>query len=135
MAAPWLTVLKVVPWIEVIRRAPEIAEGARKFWQAVSGKQHQREPQVYDVPYSELGSDDDKEARIQSLEMRIAQLQTQMVESSKLLKTLADQNEQLVAKLEDGRRRIARLSRVVVVLVIAMLAVAAWIWHLPPFVA
>lgn len=134
MAAPWLTVLKVVPWIEVIRKAPEIAEGTMRFWQAVSGKQ-QPQPQMYDVPYSELGSDDDKEARIQSLEMRIAQLQTQMVESSKLLNTLADQNEQLVAKLEDGRRRVARLSRIVVVLVIAMLGVAAWVWHLPSSVA
>ncbi|ABE49152.1 MULTISPECIES: bZIP transcription factor [Methylobacillus] len=135
MAAPWLTVLKVVPWVEVIRKAPEIAEGARKFWHAVSGKQNHHEPPVYDVPYSELPSDDDKEARIQSLEVRIAQLQTQMVESSKLLKTLADQNEQLVAKLEDGRRRVARLSRIVMVLVIAMLAVSAWIWHLPPMAA
>ena len=132
MAAPWLTVLKVVPWIEVIRKAPEIAEGARKFWHAVSGKQGSHEPKVYEVPYSELQSDDDREARIQSLEMQLAKLQTQMVESSKLLKTLADQNEQLVAGLEEGRRRLSRLSRIVLVLVIAILAAATWIWHLPP---
>ncbi len=132
MAAPWLTVLKVVPWIEVIRKAPEIADGARKFWHAVSGKQEYQQPKAYDVPYSELDNVNDREARIQSLEMQLARLQTQMVESSKLLKTLADQHEQLVANLEDSRRRVSRLSRMTMVLVVALLAVAAWIWHLPP---
>jgi len=132
VAAPWLTVLKVVPWIEVIRKAPEIADGARKFWHAVSGKQEYQEPEAYDVPYSELDNANDREARIQSLEMQLAKLQTQMVESSKLLKTLADQHEQLVANLEDSRRRLGRLSRMTMVLVVALLAVAAWIWHLPP---
>lgn len=132
MAAPWLTVLKVVPWIEVIRKAPEIADGARKFWHAVSGKQEYHQPKAYDVPYSELDNVNDREARIQSLEMQLAKLQTQMVESSKLLKTLADQHEQLVANLEDSRRRVGRLSRMTMVLVVALLAVAAWIWHLPP---
>ena len=133
MAAPWLAVvLKNVPWGEVIRRAPDIADGARKLWQSVSGKQDYREPKVYDVPYSELESASDRDARIQSLEMQIARLQTQMVESSQLIKTLADQNEQLIARVESNRRQVAKLSRVVLGLVIGLIAVAVWVWRLAP---
>lgn len=133
MAAPWLAVvLKNVPWGEVIRRAPDIADGAKKLWQSVSGKQDYREPKVYDVPYSELESASDRDARIQSLEMQIARLQTQMVESSQLIKTLADQNEQLIARVESNRRQVAKLSRVVLGLVIGLIAVAVWVWRLAP---
>ncbi|WP_334107208.1 hypothetical protein [Methylobacillus sp.] len=133
MAAPWLAVvLKNVPWGEVIRRAPDIADGARKLWQSVSGKQDYREPKVYDVPYSELESTSERDARIQSLEMQIARLQTQMVESSQLIKTLADQNEQLIARVESNRRQVAKLSRVVLGLVIGLIAVAVWVWRLAP---
>ena len=133
MAAPWLAVvLKNVPWGEVIRRAPDIADGAKKLWQSVSGKQDYREPKVYDVPYSELESTSERDARIQSLEMQIARLQTQMVESSQLIKTLADQNEQLIARVESNRRQVAKLSRVVLGLVIGLIAVAVWVWRLAP---
>lgn len=136
MAAPWLAVvLKNVPWGEVIRRAPDIADGAKKLWQSVSGKQDYREPKVYDVPYSELESDSDRDARIQSLEMQIARLQTQMVESSQLIKTLADQNEQMIARVESNRRQVAKLSRVLLGLVIGLIAIAVWVWRLSPVAA
>ena len=136
MAAPWLAVvLKNVPWGEVIRRAPDIADGAKKLWQSVSGKQDYREPKVYDVPYSELESDSDRDARIQSLEMQIARLQTQMVESSQLIKTLADQNEQLIARVESNRRQVVKLSRVVLGLVIGLIVIVVWVWRLLPLAA
>ncbi|MCB5191706.1 hypothetical protein LG198_13285 [Methylobacillus arboreus] len=129
MAAPWLAVvLKSVPWVEVIRRAPDIADGARKFWQAVSGKPVQVPP-IYDVPYDELKSDEDKDARIQALEGRVEELHRQMFESSQLIKNLADQNALLVAKIEDNRRRVARLSRIVLVLTVAAVALAFWLWR------
>lgn len=32
MAIPWMTVLKLVPWNDVIRNAPQIADAARKLW-------------------------------------------------------------------------------------------------------
>ena len=32
MAIPWLTLLKVVPWSDVIANAPKVADGARKLW-------------------------------------------------------------------------------------------------------
>ncbi|MCB5184772.1 hypothetical protein LG201_06100 [Methylobacillus gramineus] len=127
MAAVWLTVLKNVPWTEVIRKAPAIAEGARRLWEAVARKPKFNEFPINDVPYTELETIDAKDARIEVLENRVAELHVQMLNSSELLKTLADQNEQLVARVEANRLRTARLTRVVVVLVIAMLASLLWL--------
>jgi hypothetical protein len=45
MAIPWLSVIKLVPWGEVISNAPKVAEGAKKLWSAVS-----REPPAFKVP-------------------------------------------------------------------------------------
>ena len=38
MAIAWLALLKVVPWLEVARKAPEIAENAKKLWGTVANK-------------------------------------------------------------------------------------------------
>ena len=45
MAIPWLAVLKIVPWNDVIRNAPQLAETARKLWDASkSGKSGKAPP-------------------------------------------------------------------------------------------
>ncbi len=33
MALPWSTLVKAIPWSEVIARAPDLAQSARKLWQ------------------------------------------------------------------------------------------------------
>ena len=38
MAAGWWTVLKTVPWSEVISAAPQVATGARRLWDTVNRK-------------------------------------------------------------------------------------------------
>lgn len=38
MAAGWLTVLKMVPWGDVIENAPKVAQGAKKLWSSVGKK-------------------------------------------------------------------------------------------------
>ncbi|MCB5187006.1 hypothetical protein LG200_03175 [Methylobacillus caricis] len=129
MAAVWLTVLRNVPWAEVIRKAPAIAEGARRLWEAVAHKpQAGQFPVDKEVPYTELETPDAKDARIEALENKVADLHMQMLNSSELLKTLADQNEQLVARIEANRLRISRLARVVVVLTLAMLLGLLWLY-------
>ena len=67
--------------------------------------------------------------------MQIARLQTQMVESSQLIKTLADQNEQLIARVESNRRQVVKLSRVVLGLVIGLIVIVVWVWRLLPLAA
>lgn len=38
MAIGWLTVLKLVPWGEVVKNAPAVADGAKKLWDSVGRK-------------------------------------------------------------------------------------------------
>ncbi len=38
MAIGWMTVLNLVPWGEVIKNAPAVADGAKKLWDSVGNK-------------------------------------------------------------------------------------------------
>ncbi|MBK8064184.1 MAG: hypothetical protein IPK29_09120 [Betaproteobacteria bacterium] len=118
MAISWLTVLKSVPWTEVISNAPKVAEGAKKLWNTVGRKRAAREARA-----QEAQADLSPEARMLAAEATIAELQAQMLASSELINTLAEQNALLVARVEANRRRVAWLALVAgVALVIAVVA-------------
>ena len=38
MAINWMTLLAAVPWTEVIKNAPKVADSAKKLWHTVGGK-------------------------------------------------------------------------------------------------
>lgn len=107
MPIPWLTVLQSVPWSEVVRNAPKVAEGAKKLWKAVAKKS----PPAHDdgtqaVPLPEPHSRAALEARLAALEATAGELENQMVASSELIKALADQNAQLIERIDALRRRL-----------------------------
>ena len=113
MAIGWLTVLSHVPWTEVIHNAPKVAEGAKKLWKSVSGKSAQTPAGRggSQVPASaEALSPVAMEARIRELEGVVAELHTQMLASSELMKQLAEQNTQLVQRIETNRVRTLWLA-------------------------
>jgi hypothetical protein len=119
MAIGWFSVLQAVPWGQVIDNAPKVVDGAKKFWNAVARK-HDDEPQeVADVTYFPA---DQSEAlslmsqRLAVLEKSTDELHRQMVESSALISTLADQNVQLIARIESNRKRMFWLTLVCAVL-------------------
>lgn len=109
MAIGWLTVLTQVPWADVIHNAPKVADGAKKLWKSVSGKSAEASSAAgqVQVPVSvEALSPIAMEARIRTLEAKLGELHTQMVASSELMKQLADQNTQLVRRIEANRVRM-----------------------------
>lgn len=113
MAIPWLAVLKIVPWTEVISNAPKVADGARKLWNAVGKKPPPSVPYAERVerPVSAETPDVAKlQARIESLEAAATELHQQMLASSELIKTLAEQNAQLIKRIETHRVRLAWLA-------------------------
>lgn len=118
MAIGWFTVLAAVPWKQVIENAPQVADGAKKLWNAVAKK-----PAARDAGEPETGLDLTAEARsiagmasrIAALEAETADLHAQMLASSELIKTLAEQNAQLVERIETNRVRVLWLSAVLVV--------------------
>ncbi len=120
MAIGWLTILKSVPWTEVIKNAPKVAEGAKKLWSAV-GKQRAADgaadagaqPAASHEPHTLEAL----EARAAALEAAVSDLNQQMLASSELIKELAEQNAQLVKRIEANRKRTLWLAAATLVLV------------------
>ncbi len=109
MAIPWLAVLQSVPWSDVISNAPKLADGARKLWNTVGVNAAPQEAPVASsgqVSPPEAQALAALEARSQTLENAVNHLHEQMLASSELIKALAEQNAQLVSRLEVMRVRL-----------------------------
>jgi len=113
MAIGWLTVLKMVPWGDVIENAPKVANGAKKLWQSVGKKPV---PAAIVTPATDAapGSGSPEVAALQvqlaSLQVAVADLHQQMLASSELIQSLADQNAQLIKRVEVNRVRLLWLA-------------------------
>lgn len=113
MAIGWLAILKSVPWADVVSNAPLVAEGARKLWKATVRK---TPAPVIDPAAGEAAASSGEHAasvlaaRVAALEMAITDLHAQMVASSEVIKALADQNTQLVHRVETLRIRLRWLA-------------------------
>jgi hypothetical protein len=110
--AGWLTLIKLVPWNDVISAAPDIARTARKFLGSVRN-------QAGDAHVPANGPDDSVAGvrrRLSALETEAVSLREQMLALSQLIKDLAEQNTQLVARLESHRKRLLGLVFAVMVL-------------------
>ncbi len=125
MAIGWLTVLQSVPWTEVVSNAPKVAAGAKKLWAAVSRKPSAG-AEVADATQAALSPEARAitalTAHISELETAVKELQEQMLASSELIKALAEQNTQLILRIETQRRRMAWLAGALVLIGMAALA-------------
>lgn len=123
MPIPWVTVLQAVPWSEVIRNAPKVAEGAKKLWKTVGKKPASPEVAESGTPpaVSPEQTMAQMEARAEVLETTVANLHEQMLAASELIKALADQNTQLVKRIEANRVHMLWLSAAIAVVAIVAL--------------
>ena len=132
MPIGWMTLLQNVPWTEVIRNAPKLADGAKNLWDAVSGKRGSTIEAAVARPAGQ-GRPATTEAmadRLAALEAAVEAQHEQLVASSRLIKALADQNTQLVARIEANRLRALRMTLAIgvtalVAVVAAVLALAS----------
>ncbi|MDB5747939.1 MAG: hypothetical protein JWP72_2787 [Massilia sp.] len=114
-AAGWLKMLKAVPWSEVIAAAPQLAGSARRLWETAARR---GAPQ----PGIDLGEamahapiDEDiaiLAARIEQQDATIVQLHGQVRDATKVITELADQNAQLVARMQSARERLTTIGLV-----------------------
>lgn len=127
MAIPWMVLLKTVPWSQVIANAPAIADGARKLWKKVGGG---GETVATPMPIVVPPGGDVAQAlrlRVEELSVTTAELQRELQTSSELIKALADQNAELIQRVEAHRVRLRWLSALVAVLS----GVTVWVvWRL-----
>lgn len=102
MAAGWITLLKTVPWADVIAHAPQVADSARKLWNTV-GRQNRDE----DIAPAESQEDPSKalDARLAQSEDAVLELRAQLAQCSEVLTQMAEQNSFLIARVEVERRR------------------------------
>lgn len=120
MAIGWMTVLKLVPWDDVIANAPKVVEGARKLWKTVARSpvpapppEPASSPEATAMPAApELAT----RSELQALAAKVSTLHEQMAESSALIEALADQNAQLIGQIESNRVRLGWLMAVVAAL-------------------
>ena len=125
MAAAWFSVLKNLPWSDVIVAAPSVAQGAKKLWSTVAGKpaepaqpspnaaraadtSPQAEPGAVDV--ATRADIDALRSRLEAGDAATAELRAQMRSSTELIRALADHNTQLVAGLDVATRRLRWLA-------------------------
>jgi hypothetical protein len=121
MAIGWLSVLKMVPWGDVISNAPKVADGAKKLWSAVAKKPPAAELATASAQPAlspEAQSIAILQAQLAAAEAEVSDLHNQMLESSQLIKALADQNTQLIKRIEVNRLRVLWLAGAMVVLVV-----------------
>lgn len=130
MAIGWYVLLKTVPWADVIASAPAIADGAKKLWKTVAKKSEPAPVAAQAASVATLTPANEPlalvEAQLAALETTVSELQQQMLASSELIKALADQNTELVKRVEASRVRLLWLSGtfVVAVVLVAMRLVA-----------
>ena len=105
MAVGWMSVLKMVPWSDVISNAPKVADGAKKLWSTVAKKTGAATEA--EVPVTPAAAHDLPAAEL------LAQLQAQLTRQEH---RLAEQNAQLVQRVEANRLRVRWLSLAVVLL-------------------
>jgi hypothetical protein len=113
MAAGWWTVLKTVPWSEVISAAPQVATGARRLWDTVNRKPGAVDPATGLSPEMAAQEDDIIGlliARSEQNDAELNDLRNQMRAASELIANLADQNAQLIAKMDVQRQKITWLG-------------------------
>ncbi|WP_306607366.1 hypothetical protein [Azonexus sp.] len=103
MAIGWMTILSNVPWSDVISNAPAVADGARKLWKKVAS----RASTATNTPVSSSGAT--PEEQIANLQVRVDELHAQMLAASEVVQSLAEQNAQLIARVETNRRRMLAL--------------------------
>lgn len=116
MAIGWLAILKAVPWAEVARKAPEIADSAKKLWSTVARKSPQPPLEMRTVYASDEDEVSALKNRLAKVETANAEFHNQMLTTSELIKALAEQNTQLIDNVELNRKRITKLTYLIIVI-------------------
>jgi hypothetical protein len=119
MPIPWLVVLQSVPWTDVIKNAPKVADGAKKLWSTIGKKPTVAETEAaHDHPKKSPEADTISvlQAKLTVVEASVSDLHEQMLASSELIKSLAEQNTQLIERVELHRVRVLWLTALTVII-------------------
>jgi len=129
---PIVTVLSNIPWASVIEGAPKIADGATRLWNSIAN----RNPKPVEIETVEAESDANRKLtsldlaplvlRTHALETSADEFRVALLDATKLINELAQQNTALVERIELNRKRIHR--QMVGILGVAVFLIAATIY-------
>lgn len=123
MALGWMSVLKMVPWVDVISSAPAVADGAKKLWANVAKRGPPLDPAGPAGPAEssvEAQAIARLEGQVGTLQAAAAELHQQMLGCTGLIQSLAEQNTQLIRRVEINRLRLLWLAAATIVLALAL---------------
>ena len=123
MSISLLGAVKAVPWGDVIAAAPSVVQGANALWDRVAKKRPKGE--ATNAPSPAANADAPVEVRLAALEQALVELQKEALASSQLIRSLAEQNVQLVREVEVLRLR-SRVMMVAAVLFSVVLAASLY---------
>ena len=124
-----ITVLSNIPWGQVVENAPKVADGAARLWNAVTRKKQNQSPDgnakaVVDAVQSDT---EVLKRRLVAMEEHIQHLEEQMGASAELIKALAEQNTQLVMKIELNSVRLLRLATATAICAVALVGIIVYL--------
>jgi hypothetical protein len=119
MSISLLGAVKAVPWGDVLAAAPGVVQGANALWDRVAKKRPKGDAAPAPNPAA-AGAPAD--VRIAALELSVVELQKEALASSQLIRSLAEQNVQLVSEIEVLRMRSRVLLAAGVVLSVGLAA-------------
>ena len=123
MALGWLSVLKAVPWSDVVQAAPTIVQGARKLYTAAkSYGDPSVDAQAAHARAREGGENAD--VRLEQIHAHIEVLQAEQRTSAEIIRSLAEQNAVIVTALDLMRKRMRVLVGFSILLLIMLIALA-----------
>lgn len=133
MAIGWLKVIQSVPWSDVISNAPKVADGAKGLWDRMSKKvaaDTEASDGVASTQATPAHSLEQLQAELAALRSSHLQLETQMLGATELINSLAQQNQDLVQRVDRLQSQM-RWLRGAWVLALLVLCAAGLKWAYP----
>jgi len=126
---PWPAIFRAIPWGEVVAAAPKVLDQAKKLVSAArrtdssasGGAEASASTQAPVGPLPEI------DARLSRVEGRIEEIAGEAVTSAEVVKSLAEQNAQLVQALQVLSSKVRRLIVVVVALTLVVGGLFIWL--------
>jgi len=124
-----ISVLSNIPWGQVVENAPKVADGAARLWNAVTRKKPDQSPEANAKPVADAAQSETEvlKKRLVAMDEHILRLEEQMGASAELIKALAEQNTQLVRKVELNSVRLLRLATATAIGVVALVGTIVYL--------
>jgi len=131
MAIGWMTALKMVPWGDVIENAPNLVNGAKKLFTKTRADVPAEPTPATTADAARAPSGIDADQRIAQLsamldqsQTRIGTLEAESRDTAALLKSLAEQQQTMIAAIDILGRRSNLLVGITAALAIICIALA-----------